>query len=144
MPAIALIIGTSPSRLGQEMADRMKTILGVDSSHATLLLLKEEFEEAGYEVLTTESGQEALEILNDPAKTVDLVITNLRHAGLDMLDFIWLIKKTWPDLPVICHTALSNYQNLTLQERPFDELVDNSSDLTRLKQSVERLIGQTH
>jgi CheY-like chemotaxis protein len=96
----------------------MKTILVVDNSYSTLLLLKEELAEAGYDVLTTESGQEALEVLNNPAKAVDLVITNLRHAGLDMLDFIWLIRKTWPDLPVICHSALSNYKDLPLQERP--------------------------
>jgi DNA-binding NtrC family response regulator len=120
----------------------MKTILVVDNSYSTLLLLKEEFEEAGYEVLTTESGQEALEVLNNPSQNVDLVITNLRHAGPDMLDFIWLIKKTWPDLPVICHTALYKYKDLALQERPFDDFVDKSSDLTRLKDSVDRLIGQ--
>lgn len=122
----------------------MKTILVVDSSHATLLLLQEEFAEAGYRVLTTASGDEALEILNNPATPVDLVITNLRHRGPDMLDFIQIIKNAWPALPVICHTALSKYQELTLTERPFDALVDKSSDLTRLKDSVDRLIGGKH
>ena len=120
----------------------MKTILVVDNSFSTLLLLKEEFEEAGYQVLTTESGQEALEVLNNASTHVDLVITNLRHAGPDMLDFIWFIKKTWPDLPVICHTALYKYKDLALDERPFDDFVDKSSDLTRLKESVGRLTGQ--
>jgi DNA-binding NtrC family response regulator len=120
----------------------MKTILAVDNAYSTLLLLKEEFEEAGYEVLTTDSGQEALAILHDPAKNVDLVITNLRHTGPDMLDFMWLIKKAWPDLPVICHTALYNYKNLALHERPFDDIIDKSSDLTGLKDSVARLVGQ--
>lgn len=120
----------------------MKTILAVDNAYSTLLLLKEEFEEAGYEVLTTESGQVALEILNNPSKNVDLVITNLRHAGPDMLNFIWSIKKTRPDLPVICHTALYKYKDLAREERPFDAFVDKSSDLTGLKDSVVRLIGQ--
>jgi DNA-binding NtrC family response regulator len=125
-----------------EVAGRMKTILVVDNSHSTLLLLKEEFEEAGYHVLTTESGQAALELLNNPDATVHLVITNLRHAGPDMVDFMWLIKKTWPGLPVICHTALSKYKDLKPQERPFDDLIDKSSDLTQLKNSVDRLIGK--
>jgi DNA-binding NtrC family response regulator len=120
----------------------MKTILVVDNSYSTLLLLKEEFAEAGYEVLTTESGQEALEVLNNPSQPVDLVITNLRHAGPNMLDFIWLIKKNWPGLPVICHTALYKYKDLALQERPFDDFVDKSSDLTRLKDSVDKFIGR--
>ena len=131
-------VAASPN---QEAEDRMKTILVVDNSYSTLLLLKEELAEAGYEVLTTESGQEALEVLNNPAETIDLVITNLRHAGLDMLDFIWLMHKTWPDLPIICHSALSKYKDLPIEERPFDDFVDKSSDLTKLKDSVDRLIG---
>src|SRR5271157_6086207 len=120
----------------------MKTILVVDKAHSTLLMLKEEFGEAGYEVLVTDSGDEALDILNNPYKTVHLVITNLCHAGPDSLDFMWRIKRAWPDLPVICHTALSEYNELPPRERPFDACVEKSSDLTKLKDSVGKLIGR--
>jgi DNA-binding NtrC family response regulator len=120
----------------------MKTILVVDNAYSTLLMLKEEFEEAGYEVLTTDSGKEALEILNNPSKPVNLVITNLRHAGPNMLDFMYLIKRTRPDLPVICLTALSEYKGLSPPDRPFDDLVEKSSDLTKLKDSVAKLIDK--
>ena len=37
----------------------MKTILIIDKHYSTLLMLKEEFEEAGYKVVTTDSGDEA-------------------------------------------------------------------------------------
>lgn len=120
----------------------MKTILVVDNAYSTLLMLKEEFEGAGYKVLTTDSGKEALEILNNPSKSVNLVITNLRHAGPQKLDFIWLTKRTWPDLPVICHSALSEYNELPPHDRPFDDFVEKSSDLTKLKDSVVKLIGK--
>jgi CheY-like chemotaxis protein len=120
----------------------MKTILIVDDAYSTLVLLKEEFEGAGYEVLTTDSGNEALEILNDPSKRVDLLITNLRHTGPKGLDFIRLIKKIWPDLPVICLTALSGYKDLPPDDRPFDDLVEKSYDLSRLKDSVASLIDK--
>ncbi len=120
----------------------MKTILIVDDAHSTLAMLKEEFEGAGYEVLTTDSGKEALDILNNPSKDVDLLITNLRHAGPKGLDFIWLIKKTWPDLPVICLTAFSEYKDLPPHQRPFDALVEKSYDLSNLKDSVASLIDQ--
>ena len=49
----------------------MKTILVVDNAYPTLLMLKEEFERAGYEVLTTDSGKEALNILNKPFQTCE-------------------------------------------------------------------------
>jgi CheY-like chemotaxis protein len=118
----------------------MKTILVVDNAYSTLLMLREEFEGAGYEVLTTDSGKETLEILKNPAKLVNLVITNLRHAGPNGLDFIWLLKKTWPDLPVICLTALSAYKELPPHDRPFNELVEKSSDLTKLKNVLRNLL----
>jgi DNA-binding NtrC family response regulator len=120
----------------------MKTILIIDKEYSTLLMLKGEFEEAGYEVVTTDSGDGALEILNDPSKPVNLVITNLRHAGPNMLDFLWQIKKAWPDLPVICFTALSNYKELPPDDRPFEALIEKSSDLTELKASVARHLGK--
>jgi DNA-binding NtrC family response regulator len=120
----------------------MKTILIVDNARATLSMLKDEFEYAGYKVLTTQSGGKALEILKDPGKSVHLVITNLRHAGPHGLDFIWLIKRAWPHLPVICLTALHEYQDLSPQDRPFDSFVEKSSDLTKLKESVAKLIGR--
>lgn len=62
-------------------------------------MLKGKFEGLGYEVLNTDSGEEALKILQNPAKPVNLVITNLRHAGPHGLDFIWLIKKTGRSCP---------------------------------------------
>jgi DNA-binding NtrC family response regulator len=119
----------------------MKTILVVDNAYSTLILLKEEFKEAGYEVLTAQTGSEALEILKNSSKTVNLVITNLRHPGLDKLDFIRFIKRHWPDLPVICHTALSGYDQLAPGDRPFDVLVEKSSDLTKLKNVVDKFFG---
>lgn len=120
----------------------MRTILIVDNAYSTLVMLKEEFEGASYEVLTTDSGNEALEILNNPSKPVNLLITNLRHTGPNGLDFIWLIKKNWPDLPVICLTAFSEYKELPPNDRPFDDLVEKSYDLSELKDSVTRLIDK--
>jgi DNA-binding NtrC family response regulator len=120
----------------------MKTILIIDKDYSTLLMLKGEFEEAGYGVVTSDSGDEALEILNNPSNPVSLVITNLRHAGPDMLDFLWQIKKDWPNLPVICFTALSKYKELPPHGRPFEALIEKSSDLTELKDSVDRYIAK--
>lgn len=120
----------------------MKTILAIDNAYSTLLMLKDEFKNAGYEILTTDSGEEALQILKDPSKYVNLVITNLRHSGPHGLEFMWLIKRTCPDLPVICFTALSEYQKLPPQDRPFDALVEKSfSDLSELKATVNKLLA---
>jgi hypothetical protein len=50
-----------------------------------------------------------------------------------MVRFIWLIKGAWADLPIICHSALYEYKELPPHERPFDDFVEKSSELTKLK-----------
>jgi CheY-like chemotaxis protein len=55
--------------------------------------------EQGYEVLTAEDGQEALEVL--PRFRPDLVVTDLRMPRLSGFELLEIIRKQFPGLPVI-------------------------------------------
>jgi two-component system NtrC family response regulator len=81
----------------------METILIVDDEKNYLLVLSAVLEEEGYEVLTTASSQEALEILK--ASDVDLVLTDMKMPGLDGIELLEQIKNRDPELPVIMMTA---------------------------------------
>jgi hypothetical protein len=70
---------------------------------------------------------------------VDNAYPTLRHVGPHGLKFILLIKKDWPKLPVICHTALFEYKEIPPHNRPFDDFGEKSSDLTKLKDSAYNL-----
>ncbi len=81
----------------------METILIVDDEKNYLLVLSAVLEEEDYEVLTTASSQEALEILK--ASDVDLVLTDMKMPGLDGIELLEQIKNRDPELPVIMMTA---------------------------------------
>jgi two-component system NtrC family response regulator len=81
----------------------MDTILIVDDEKNYLLVLSAVLEEEGYEVLTTASSLEALEI--QKASDVDLVLTDMKMPGMDGIDVLEQIKTRDPDLPVIMMTA---------------------------------------
>jgi two-component system NtrC family response regulator len=81
----------------------METILIVDDEKNYLLVLSAVLEEEGYEVLTTASGLEALEI--QKASDVDLVLTDMKMPGLDGIELLEQIKTRDPELPVIMMTA---------------------------------------
>jgi CheY-like chemotaxis protein len=55
--------------------------------------------EEGYEVLTAEDGQEALELL--PRFRPDLVITDLRMPRLSGFELLEIMRERFPRLPVI-------------------------------------------
>jgi len=81
----------------------METILIVDDEKNYLLVLSALLEEEGYEVLTTASSQEALEI--QKASDVDLVLTDMKMPGMDGIELLEQIKTRDAELPVIMMTA---------------------------------------
>ncbi len=81
----------------------METILVVDDEKNYLLVLSAVLEEEGYEVLTTASGLEALEILK--ASDVDLVLTDMKMPGMDGIELLEQIKTREAELPVVMMTA---------------------------------------
>ncbi len=81
----------------------METILVVDDEKNYLLVLSAVLEEEGYEVLTTVSGLEALEI--QKSSDIDLVLTDMKMPGMDGIELLERVKERDPDLPVILMTA---------------------------------------
>ncbi len=70
---------------------RNKTILFVDDSLSIRTLVKMILEEAGYQVILAEDGQDALSYFDD--RTIDLVITDLHMPRMNGLELIREIRK---------------------------------------------------
>ncbi len=77
-------------------------ILLVDDDPALLKLLKVRLDSEGYRVTCAESGEEALQRLDD---SVQLVLTDLRMEGMDGLTLFHQIQARMPQLPVVILTA---------------------------------------
>ncbi len=124
------------------MQDRheTKTILLVDVHAAFLNMLTKELKEEGYQILTAQSGLEALRVLEEQPD-VNLVITDLHLHEMDGAELLRQIKKRWPDLPVIIHTAYTQYKENFLTWAADDYIV-KSRDFSDLNNSVKKLIGK--
>ncbi len=81
----------------------METILIVDDEKNYPLILGAVLEEEGFEILTANSGHEALEILE--SSDVDLVLTDMKMPSMDGIELLEKIKAMDPELPVIMMTA---------------------------------------
>lgn len=82
-----------------------KVILTVDDEEHILELLKYNLEQNGYQVVQAETGEEALEILDN--QPIDIVLLDLMLPGIDGMDVLKYIRKTdkISNLPVIMLTA---------------------------------------
>lgn len=115
----------------------MKTILLVDDDEPVRNLLKEELTEDGYRVITASNARDALKLVeNEP---LDLVILDIRMPGMDGLEALPRILGLKEGLPVILHTAYSQYKE-SFMSWAADAYVVKSSDLSELKAKVKELI----
>ncbi len=86
----------------------METILIVDDEKNYLRVLEALLADAGYDVITSDSASEALEI--STSHDLDLVITDMRMPGLDGMGFLAQLRSRQPDLPVIMMTAYATVE----------------------------------
>jgi two-component system NtrC family response regulator len=81
----------------------METVLIVDDEKNYLVVLSAFLSEEGYETLTADSGQRALEIVE--TTDLDLVLTDMKMPTMDGIELLKRIKEKVPDLPVVIMTA---------------------------------------
>jgi len=81
----------------------METVLIVDDEKNYPPILSAILEEEGFETLTANSGQVALNILE--SSDVDIVLTDMKMPAMDGIELLERIKEKDPDLPVIMMTA---------------------------------------
>ena len=123
------------------MEKNQKTILLIDDDGDLLHLISMRLSAAGYAVVTAESGQAALAAM--AVSPPQLVITDLRMAGMDGLALFDAIHREAPALPVIILTAHGTIPEAVAATRrgvfgfltkPFDPkvLLDTVSEALRL------------
>ncbi len=84
-------------------------ILVVDDEEIVCLSCQRVLTEEGYEVKTTLSSQEALQLMAD--EYFDLAIVDLKMPGLDGMDLLRAIKKDYPQVQVIIITGFSTVES---------------------------------
>ena len=81
----------------------MDTVLIVDDEKNYPPILAAVLQEEGYETLTANNGQDALEILKH--SDVDLILTDYKMPTMNGIELLERVKAEDPDLPVIMMTA---------------------------------------
>jgi CheY-like chemotaxis protein len=113
------------------------TLLVVEDNMNQRLLYEEELRDEGYNVLTAADGREALEVAQRAHP--DLVLLDINMPVMDGLDTLGKLLEVDHRIPVIIHTAYPGYQD-SFASWSADAYVVKSSDLTELKETVQRLL----
>ena len=84
-----------------------KTILVLDDEKSIRTLFEEEFKDEGYDVVSTDSGEEALEMLDKGTPHIDLITLDIKMPKMDGYTLAGEIRKyaKFKNLPLIAVTS---------------------------------------
>jgi two-component system NtrC family response regulator len=117
----------------------METILIVDDEKNYLVVLGTFLSEEGYETLTADNAQSALEIVE--STDLDLVLTDMKMSPMDGIELLERIKERVPDLPVVMMTAYGTVEKAVeaMQLGAFNFILKPFQNET-LKQIVDKAV----
>lgn len=111
----------------------MAKILIVDDEEHIRFLYSEELTEAGYEVITADSGYKLLDRIEQ--EKPDLVVLDIKMVDYNGLDLLQDIRNRYYDLPVVLCTAYDTFKE-DMKSIAADFYVIKSFDLTELKTKI--------
>ena len=115
----------------------MNKVLIVDDEPHLRLLYETELRRAGYDSMTASNAMQGLEFVE--TMKPDLVILDIRMAGMDGIEALQRILERDNSIPVVLNTAFSSYRDNYLTWAA-DAYVTKSSDVTELVSTVTDLL----
>lgn len=120
----------------------MKRILVVDDEKNIRALFRDELEEAGFEVDTAGSGQEALAMVAKQAP--DLIVLDIRMEDMTGLEVLEQVRRNHDKLPVIMCTAVRGLQDdFTVWDSKVSDYITKPVDLDDLKEKIRNALQLT-
>ncbi len=115
----------------------MTTILVVDDEKNIRDLYRMELEDDGYRVLVADSGNAALELVEEDPP--DLIVLDIQMPGMSGVEILETLLGRDKGIPIILNTAFSSYKD-DFTTWGADAYVVKSSDTSQLKLEIKRLV----
>lgn len=137
-------------------AGGVPSILLVDDEPSVLSALRRVFRPAGYEILTAESGEAALEVL--ASTEVDLIVSDMRMPGMSGAEFLARARSLYPDTMRILLTGYAEIASVVQAvndggvyrylNKPWDDhdlllTLEQALEQRRLRREAARLAALT-
>jgi two-component system cell cycle sensor histidine kinase/response regulator CckA len=122
--------------------EREAVILVVDDEADLVTIFERALERAGYRVLTANTGEQAMRVLEEHEGRVDLVISDVVMPGMGGRELVWRLQTQYPAIPTI---LLSGYADreaaLEMMEGERPLFLEKPIDLTELTDIVGEVLS---
>ena len=120
--------------------DHSLKILLIDDEEHLLANLCYFLNYKNYDVTSASDGLEGLELIENDQPRFDLIITDIIMPRINGISLISIIKKKFPDMPVIAITGWGEYPGEFALECHADTVLSKPFELSELEKAINKLI----
>lgn len=137
----------------------MNKVLVIDDTKNIRILLSTCLEIRGYDVITADNGLEAIKLIKDTQKDIDLIFLDIRMPGISGTEVLKVIKETREDCPVVIMTAFATVKNaiectklgaLVYLQKPFSperinvvlDEIERKADINNIKETKKTILSE--
>ena len=121
--------------------DKPFKLLLIDDDEPVLANLCIFLRDKKYDVTSASDGLEGLKLFENDQQGFDLVITDIVMPKISGMGLISIIKKKFPDTPVIAITGWGEYPDAFAIESQADKVLSKPFELSELDKAINELIS---
>ncbi len=141
LPASRKAVKQAPQTVTPTVVTGTGTILLIDDEKMIIAVGHELLEELGYDVLTAQSGQEAIELYRQNADRIDLVIMDMIMPGMGGGETFDRLKAINSNVKVLLSSGYSiNGQASEILERGCDGFIQKPFNINQLSEKIQGII----
>lgn len=146
-PATASEPATATAKIQQfiqqegSLTPEAATILLVDDANEVLLVHKAQLERMGHTVFTATNGCEGLEMFNEHADQIEMIITDYKMPEMDGLDLSAAIRETHPQIPILIITGYGEESKLKQTRDLNIQLLNKPATYKKLAHTIALMQG---
>jgi DNA-binding response OmpR family regulator len=116
-------------------------LLLIDDDEPVLTNLCYFLRDKKYDVTTASDGLEGLKLFENDQQGFDLVITDIVMPKISGIGLISILKKKFPDTPIIAITGWGEYPEAFATESQADKVFSKPFGLTELDDAINELVS---
>ncbi|MGB2929508.1 MAG: response regulator [Desulfobacterales bacterium] len=116
-------------------------LLIIDDNKEILTALTDFLSKKKYDVVSASDGLDGLKLLETEQQGFDLVVTDLVMPNISGVGLISIIKKKFPDLPVIAITGWGEHPEALATEAQANRVLEKPFDLSELDTVIKELLS---
>jgi len=121
--------------------DKPYKLLIIDDNKEILNALHDFFSKRKYDVVSASDGLDGLKLIETEKQGFDLVITDLVMPNISGVGLISIIKKKFPDTPVIAITGWGEHPEALATEAQADRILEKPFELSELDTLIRELLS---